>query len=110
MTALCATCHRFSVALNIFWRSHNDEVHASALYDKKDLYGNREPPAAARALEHTARQRAKFKSSAPSPGARTLGAPAVAELARLPEPFRSFYTARAERILIGDAPPSVGER
>ena len=100
MTSSHATCRRFSVALNIFWRSHDDEVHAAALYDKKDLYGNREPPAAARALEHAARQRAKFKS-----GARTLGAPAVAELARLPEPFRSFYTARAERILIGDAPP-----
>ena len=107
MTSSHATCRRFSVALNIFWRSHDDEVHAAALYDKKDLYGNREPPAAARALEHAARQRAKFKPSAPTPGARTLGAPAVAELARLPEPFRSFYTARAERILIGDAAPVV---
>ena len=51
----------FSVALNVFWRSHHYAHHSpraatdgrsssaaakpSAMYDPKDLYGNRDPPA-----------------------------------------------------------------
>ena len=75
------TSRGFSVALNLFWRSHHgDATSAStALYDRKDLYGNRDPPAATRAAE--------------------LVEAAVAELASLPDPFRSFYSSRAARRL-----------
>ena len=74
----------FSVALNVFWRSHHvgGPQHKKAggdpnLYSAKDLYGNRDPPAAARAIE--------------------LAQQAAAELRRLPEPFKSFYARRAVR-------------
>ena len=50
------------------------------MYDRKDLYGNRDPPAASRAEAHALA--------------------AGAELAALPEPFRSFYTRRAARELL----------
>ena len=50
------------------------------LYSRKDLYGNRDPPAATRALE--------------------LAAAAADGLSRLPEPFRSFYAKRAARSLL----------
>ena len=46
----------------------------------KDLYGNRDPPAASKALDHAAA--------------------AAAQLAALPEPFRSFYARRAARELL----------
>ena len=73
----------FSVALNVFWRSH-PEVHA--LYDAKDLYGNRDPPPATRALAHVDA--------------------AAAELAALPSPFREFYVRRAIRALEAAVRPS----
>ena len=90
----------FSVAVNVFWRggaSYTEErsgarssgrnsewkktQHAlSHLYDQNDLYGNRDPPAASTALDHTA--------------------VAVAQLERLPQPFRSFYARRAAREIL----------
>ena len=87
----------FSVALNVFWRSHHpataadtavdgavvaagNRAAASSLYDAKDLYGNRDPPAASLALDHAAA--------------------AATQLAKLPEPFRSFYARRAARQLM----------
>lgn len=88
----------FSVAVNVFWRggvscieercgarSGNDDCKKpqralSQLYDQKDLYGNRDPPAASNALDHTA--------------------VAVAQLECLPQPFRSFYARRAARELL----------
>ena len=91
----------FSVALNVFWRggglpsvtaknsTSSTAAHkqtkkrasqASQLYDSKDLYGNRDPPAAVQALEHAA--------------------VAAQQLAALPEPFKSFYTQRAVRQLL----------
>ena len=66
----------FSVAVNVFWKSHA----AAGLHDAKDLYGNRDPPAASKALDHAAA--------------------AAAQLAALPEPFRSFYARRAARELL----------
>ena len=74
----------FSVALNVFWRSHHahggGRHAASDLYSPKDLYGNKDPPAAELALSHAAA--------------------AEAELRKLPEPFRSFYARRAARMLL----------
>jgi len=74
----------FSVALNVFWRSHHPRGGgrhaASDLYSPKDLYGNKDPPAAELALSHAAA--------------------AEAELRKLPEPFRSFYARRAARMLL----------
>jgi hypothetical protein len=72
----------FSVALNVFfrgWHHHTGAAAAAArdLYELKDLYGNKDPPAAARAI--------------------TGATAAAAELERLPEPFRSFYGRRAIR-------------
>jgi ribosomal protein L16 Arg81 hydroxylase len=98
----------FSVALNVFWRSHHDhqpkgrkhherpkprEQPDPNLYSAKDLYGNRDPPAATRAAE--------------------LAAAAAVELRRLPEPFRSFYARRAVRALeaacgVDEPPPAEG--
>jgi len=69
----------FTAAVNVFWHSHED--NAGALWDAKDLYGNRDPPAAVRAEE--------------------FAAGAVDELLKLPEPFRSFYAARVARDLLG---------
>ena len=63
----------FSVALNVFWRSHP----AKGLHSPKDLYGNKDPPVATQALELT------------DAAAETIAA--------LPEPFRSFYARRAAR-------------
>ena len=99
----------FSVALNVFWRSHHDHPARApssssgrraaddALYSPKDLYGNKDPPAAARACE--------------------LAETAVDHLSALPEPFRSFYARRCARQLLalcdGDVeeapPPEDGE-
>ena len=66
----------FSVAVNVFWHSHDQ-----ALYDHKDLYGNKDPPAATLALSHAAA--------------------AAAEIATLPEPFKTFYAERAAREILG---------
>ena len=71
----------FSVAVNVFWRSHHPPT--DGLYDTKDLYGNRDPPAAGKALDHAAA--------------------AAAHIRRLPEPFRSFYARRAARELLAAA-------
>ena len=86
----------FSVALNVFWRSHH--LHSGGgkggkggkggggatldpnLYSAKDLYGNKDPPAATRALD--------------------LADGAADALRSLPEPFRSFYARRAARALL----------
>ena len=88
----------FSVAVNVFWRSHQQHrrgrgrpdaadnrkrggvVADHNLYSAKDLYGNKDPPAATRALE--------------------VAAAAAADLRSLPEPFRSFYARRAARVLM----------
>ena len=71
----------FSVAVNVFWRSHPHERSAdNHLYSSKDLYGNKDPPAATRALE--------------------LAAASADGLKGLPEPFRSFYARRAARSLL----------
>jgi diketogulonate reductase-like aldo/keto reductase len=69
----------FSVALNVFWRSHHG-CNGTGLYDPKDLYGNRDPPRAMSALDHVAA--------------------ASAALSELPQPFRSFYARRAARELL----------
>jgi len=69
------------VALNVFWRSHEALPCAnSPLYDKKDLYGNRDPPSATQALAHVEA--------------------ATIEISSLPEPFRSFYAKRASNDLL----------
>lgn len=52
---------------------------AWTVVSRKDLYGNRDPPAAAAAMGHTEA--------------------AVEELCRLPQPFRDFYARRALRSL-----------
>ena len=87
----------FSVALNVFWRSHHHE-HARQggsatidpnLYDRKDLYGNKAPPAATRAI--------------------ALADAAAAELSTLPEPFRSFYANRAARAILAACEPQGRE-
>ena len=76
----------FSVALNVFWRSHQPSPSPAgpaaltrAMYDPKDLYGNRDPPAATQAMAHVDA--------------------AAAELAALPTEFRQFYARRAIRAL-----------
>ena len=76
----------FSVALNVFWRSHQPSPSLKgpaaltrAMYDPKDLYGNRDPPAATQAMAHVDA--------------------AAAELAALPTEFRQFYARRAIRAL-----------
>ena len=76
----------FSVALNVFWRSHQPSPSLEgpaaltrAMYDPKDLYGNRDPPAATQAMAHVDA--------------------AAAELAALPTEFRQFYARRAIRAL-----------
>ena len=69
----------FSVALNVFWRSHHGR-NGTGMYDPKDLYGNRDPPLATGALDHVAA--------------------AITALAELPQPFRSFYARRAARELL----------
>jgi len=67
-------CESFSVAVNAFWRGLPADEHGA-----KDVYGNRPPVSAARAL--------------------ALAEQAAAALAHLPEPYRSFYgRAAAERL------------
>jgi tRNA wybutosine-synthesizing protein 5 len=74
----------FSVALNVFWRSHHgfNQPHARSHSDVygRDLYGNRDPPTATFALEQVSA--------------------AVTALQRLPDPFKSFYARRASRLLL----------
>eukprot|EP00756_Hemistasia_phaeocysticola_P053681 Hpha_TRINITY_DN29640_c0_g1::TRINITY_DN29640_c0_g1_i1::g.165138::m.165138 len=55
-----------SISINMFWRS-SEEKH----YDRKDLYGNKDPTAAQKAAEHCAKLREC--------------------LSELPEEFRDFY-------------------
>ncbi|KAL1495740.1 hypothetical protein AB1Y20_016603 [Prymnesium parvum] len=74
----------FSVAINVFWRSHHGYNQLlprshSDVYGK-DLYGNRDPPAASAALDSAAA--------------------AAKALRKLPEPFKSFYARRAAAILL----------
>ena len=89
----------FSCAVNVFWRSHHHLREAGGgggggrldlldpnLYGK-DLYGNKDPPAATRALE--------------------LADDAVQALGSLPEPFRSFYARRASRSLLALCTPAA---
>ena len=59
-----------SIAVNVFWRCLPAEEH-----DPRDLFGNKDPPAARRASE--------------------LAARAGLSIAHLPEPHRTFYARRA---------------
>jgi len=68
----------FSVAVNVFWRHH-----PGALYNPKDIYGNKDLPA----------------FDAASAAVSKLGQ----ELKKLPEPFRSFYARRAAAQLLASA-------
>ena len=74
----------FSVAVNVFWRGH-----AAALYNPKDIYGNKDLPAADVAM-----------AAATKAGQQLNG---------LPEPFRTFYARRAAAQLLAAASATGGE-
>jgi hypothetical protein len=84
----------------------------------QDLYGNKDPPAAALALDHTAAAAAQLKvrsqgSAHSPPPAPTPRDPLRVAPQRLPEPFRSFYARRAARELLalaGPGPSGAGQR
>lgn len=74
----------FSVAVNVFWRGH-----AAALYNPKDIYGNKDLPAADAAMATATKAGEQLKS--------------------LPEPFRTFYARRAAAQLLSAAAACGGE-